>query len=237
MLKNKRTILSTRPLNDAIIQKAAEQDIHIDCLSFIYTNPIQNETIAARIRQLAQQQITAVFTSMNAVEAMSSYLAQKPSWKIFCIGNTTKELVSATFGNEAIEGTANYAAGLAEKIREKGINEVYFFCGDQRRDELPFKLSENNIAVEEIVVYQTLQMPHLLQQDYDGILFYSPSAVYSFFSVNTVSEDVIIFAIGETTASAVESLVKNKIVLSESPGKENLAATMMEYFMARKTIN
>jgi uroporphyrinogen-III synthase len=238
MQKNEWNILSTRPLKSEIIQKAASQNIYIDCISFIDTEPLQSEELSDKIIALAQQEITAVFTSMNAVYAVKSYLPFRPKWKIFCIGSATKDLVAATFGESNIQDTAGYGSDLAEKIIEQGIQQVYFFCGDQRREELPSKLKEKNIAVEEIVVYRTITTPHSLEKIYDGILFFSPSAVNSFFSVNTIPEEAILFAIGTTTGNAVRQLVRNKIIISDNPGKENLADRMMDYFnTAHKTIN
>src|SRR5258706_9822828 len=39
---------------------------------------------------------------------------------------------------------------------------------------------------------------------YDGILFFSPSGVESFFNTNEVNEQTILFAIGNTTATEIK---------------------------------
>ena len=62
-----------------------------------------------------KQNITVVFTSMNAVNAVRNLYQKKPSWKIFCIGNTTKELVKKFFGEENIKGFADNADQLIKK--------------------------------------------------------------------------------------------------------------------------
>lgn len=238
MQKNEWNILSTRPLSEAIIQTAAAQHISIDCISFIDTTIIQSEESASVIQHLAHQEIIAVFTSMNAVDAVKTYLPRIPSWKIFCIGSATKDRVAATFGERCIQETASYGSDLAEKIIGQKVQQVYFFCGDQRREELPTKLKENNILVEEIVVYRTIATPRKVEKTYDGILFFSPSAVNSFFSKNTISDNVILFAIGTTTANAIKQFSKNTIVTGDNPGKVNLANRMIAYFKAaHKTIN
>ena len=116
MQKNKLNILSTRPLNEKTISEAAEQNGSIDCVSFIETAPIKTSQLEEKIQRLSQQNIIAVFTSMNAVEAVKEHLSAKPGWKIFSIGQTTKELIEDFFGKENIVGTADDAGSLAYVI-------------------------------------------------------------------------------------------------------------------------
>ena len=108
MQKNSLNILSTRPLKNEIIRKAEAENIIIDCISFIETEAIKNDLLVERIRHLSTQKITAVFTSMNAVDAVKPYLATTPPWKIFCIGSATKDLVAETFGDSSIQAVASY---------------------------------------------------------------------------------------------------------------------------------
>src|SRR6185369_9706401 len=106
----------------------------------------------------SHKKITAVFTSINAVEAVSKFISTKTSWKIFCTGGTTKKMVKKIFGEQNIYATAGSAAQLAEKIIENSfIKSVVFFCGDQRRNELPGTLKIKGIEVEELIVYKTIE--------------------------------------------------------------------------------
>ncbi len=237
MQKTKLNILSTRPLNIEIIKKAARQNIYIDCISFIDTEPLNTPELKKIIQNLGQQKITIVFTSMNAVNSVRENLTLKPEWSIFSIGQTTKELVTDFFGKETILATANDANSLADAIIAKGEKEIIFFCGDQRREELPGKLKANNIKVKEVVVYYTVVTPQVVSKKYDGILFFSPSAAESFFSVNTIAKDVILFAIGNTTADAINKMAKNKIIIAEQPGKEALVKKMLTYFDTQKQVS
>ena len=232
MQQNKVSILSTRPLDDSLIEEAKQLNIEADILSFIETEPIQSVEVQQEIESALQKSSSVIFTSMNAVEAIVNKLdGQQPDWKIYSIGNTTKQLVKRYFGEEAIAGTADSAAELAELIVEEGdSDELFFFCGDQRRDELPDILRNNDIQVNEIVVYQTIPVKHKIEKTYHGILFFSPSAVQSFFSANKINDKTILFAIGNTTANEIKKYSKNKIIISDEPGKENLFRKMMEYF-------
>ena len=237
MQKIKLNILSTRPLNNEVIEEGAQQNIFIDCISFIETEPVIKKELSERIQKLSRGKIPVVFTSMNAVEAVKNHLTLKPAWNIFSIGQTTRELIADFFGAESIVGTANDANNLADTIIAKDVNEVIFFCGDQRRDELPGKLNAKNIKVEEIKVYTTKATAQKLSKNYDGILFFSPSAVESFFSLNSIGNDVILFAIGNTTADAINRIVSNIVIIAEEPGKEALVKKMMTYFSKQKQVN
>jgi uroporphyrinogen-III synthase len=231
-MQNKVTILSTRPLPESLIKKAMEKNIGIDTISFIETESIGDDLLKKNILHLSHHQLTIVFTSMNAVESVIAQLENnKPDWKIFCMGNTTKNIIRKYFGETSIAGTADSASALADVIiQQKNINTVVFFCGNQRRDELPDKLKQHQIEVNEIEVYRTIETANKIAHDYNGILFYSPSAVHSFFSSNKLNSETILFAIGNTTSEAIKKYANNKIVIAEEPSKEMLAEQALFYF-------
>ncbi len=230
MANNKIYILSTRPVGETAIAKALQHDIIIEEKSFIETREMIDTSKAKKIKELLNQNLSVVFTSMNAVEAVGKMVSEKNNWKIFCIGNTTRKLVKEIFGEKNIAGTADNASALADSIIKASIKNIVFFSGDQRRDELPEKLKKNHIEVEEIVVYETIETPELLSKSYDAILFFSPSAVQSFFSKNTINDNTQIFAIGATTAHAAEPYASRPIIVVEKPGKENLVNLAIKHF-------
>ncbi len=218
-------------MGKALMEEAARHNIYIDEISFIRTEKIIDNTLAKKIEQLSQQKINAVFTSMNAVEAIRQFIPSKSSWGVFCIGNTTKKLIKNIFGEENIAGTGDNALHLAEEIISHSIiKKVYFFCGDQRRDELPEKLNDNNIEVEELVVYKTIETIHVISKKYDGILFFSPSAVQSFFRKNSIIPKTKIFAIGSTTANAIKPFSQQHVITADMPGIKNLVFQAINYF-------
>lgn len=231
-MPNRIAILSTRPLETALLEAAKAKDISIDIVSFIDITPIQTSGIKDEISKVLKQPAAVVFTSMNAVNTVAAYInGSTPNWNIFCIGHTTRQLAVKYFGEQSIHTVGNNASELADKmIRDKSLKQVVFFCGDQRRDELPGKLRQNGITVQEVIVYHTISTPHKIDQAYDGILFYSPSAVQSFFYANAVPPDTILFAIGQTTADAIKSFSNNTIIESERPGKDELVKKMFQFF-------
>jgi uroporphyrinogen-III synthase len=153
-----------------------------------------------------------------------------PDWGIYCMAGTTKKIIVEYFGEGAIKNIANDANSLAGKIIGDNVTDLVFFCGNQRRDELPMVLAGRNISVKEMIVYETTLTPHTVSKIYNGILFFSPSSAKSFFLVNKPGEEAILFAIGNTTADTLKKYSQNKIIVSESPGKEILIETCVEYF-------
>ena len=233
MQKTKRHILSTRPLAEKLVLEAAAQHIIIDQVSLIQTAPIKDVNLSARVIELFQKPITAVFTSMNAVTAVADNITNKPHWKVYSIGEATASLLTELFQIPII-GTASDAAALADVIIEEDVKEVHFFCGNIRRDVLPHTLRAANILVEEIVVYETRETPQRITAFYDAILFYSPSAVASFFSVNTIPDGTVLFAIGNTTAAAIREHTKAPVITAERPGKKALVEQALHYFYEQK---
>lgn len=226
------SILSTRPLDALLVNQAKQQGIDIEELSFIKTEPVFSIEVQQEIQQAFILTSVVVFTSMNAVEAVAFFLEDaRPDWTIYCIGHTTAKKVEEYFGRRAIAGTADDAVSLADLIiADRFTNEIIFFCGDKRRDELPDLLRNDNFNVNEINVYQTISLPHKIKKNYTAILFFSPSAVVSFFENNQLPVNTMLFAIGNTTAAEIKKYTPNTIMIAEQPGKENMVKQAIEYF-------
>ncbi len=231
MLTKPVNILFTRPIDAILDQKASLKNVLIDTGKFIETNTSADVEIVATVKERSEEHRTVVFTSTNAIEAVISFIDHQPNWHIYCIGGATKDAVIEFFGEDKIKALAKSAANLAEKIIAAGtIKKVVFFCGDQRLTTLPETLTANGIEVEEVVVYNTILTPLIIEKNYQGVAFFSPSAVHSFFSENTVATSVILFAIGKTTAATIASYCSNKIVTCEWPGSEQMLDAVIHYF-------
>ena len=231
MQKNNFKILCTRPLSDAIIEQALQNGIEISVASFIKTEPIISTELIDTIQSLATKKITAIFTSMNAVSTVTAQLQAIPDWNIYSLSGTTKDLIIDFFGEKKLVATARNASELSHRIIENENDlPIIFFSGSVRLDTLPQHLTQHNISFQEVVVYNTTQTPTQAEQSFDGILFFSPSAVHSFFSINKINETIVLFAIGDTTAATIESYTQNKIIISNSPVKEEMIEQVITYF-------
>jgi len=237
-MNNKVSILSTVALDHRLIDKAADQGVLIDGVPFIQVAAIDNADVKEEVAELCKRPIAAVFTSANAVRAISEITkALQPAWIIYCIGHATRLAVLECFPAEAIKGMAKDAAALAEIIKTELVPEVVFFCGDKRMDTLPDILRSEDVNVHELMVYHTMETPQLINKAYDAILFFSPSSVHSFFVVNNVAADVVLFAIGTTTAGALQKHTNNKVIISNTPSKEEMIADAINYFHKQAPLN
>lgn len=225
-------ILCTRDIPAEAKAFAANNNVSIHVLNFIETFPIVNVELQQEVEAALKLSSVVVFTSTSAVKYVASLAAdENPDWIIYCIENTTLALVQTYFPNCKIAATAKDAMTLAEKIIEGSISEsVYFFCGNKRRNELPGALENAGIEVIEIIVYETQEVHHKVSEEYAAILFFSPSAVHSFFAINIPGTACKLFAIGSTTAYAIEKHFKGEIITSDTSGKLNLLTKAIHYF-------
>jgi uroporphyrinogen-III synthase len=236
-MKATHKVLSTKKLDPSLVEKARENGIEVVEQEFISIKPIRNKETLKRIIDLAENgKRTIALTSANAAEVLASYMHVGDTyyvihWKIFCLSGKTKEAVlSAKFLEKQIAGEAVNAASLAGEIIRQHVNEIVFFCGNKRRDELPNILKEAGVIVHEVVLYETVGTPQVSTDDIDGVLFFSPSAVQSFFSVNQLRQGAVCFAIGQTTATSIADFTDNRIIMSESPNQEMMLSSVQFYF-------
>ncbi|MFO7672477.1 MAG: uroporphyrinogen-III synthase [Lutibacter sp.] len=216
----KKKILSTKNLSPS--QKELLSNFTVDEIELIeiafntsikLANPIKN----------------AVFTSKNAVIGIFNQFSSDELQfeNVYCVGDKTAQFLEEK--NVKVTIKAHSAEELADEILlNKNIDEVYFFCGNLRRNELPEILTENNIKVNEIEVYSTNFKPVKIKNTYDGILFFSPSSVKSYLLKNTDTQSVA-FCIGNTTASEAIDDFENVFVADE-PTVENVIESVNQYF-------
>ncbi|MES2431061.1 MAG: uroporphyrinogen-III synthase [Bacteroidota bacterium] len=226
------SMISTSILPGDVIAYAADNGITITDIPFIDVTLTNDGAVIEEIKELGQKNITAIFTSLNGINAVINHLTAKPNWQVYCMDGVSKPAAIKFFGETALAGTASNAAQLGERVIENNkASSVVFFCGNKRLADLPVTLHKAGIELKEIEVYNTVKTPHIIEdKSYNAIAFFSPSAVESFFEVNEMPADVTIFTVGQTTANKINEHCNNKVVISIKPGKENLVKTVIEYF-------
>jgi len=222
------TILSTAPLPFERISQIPDS-IDVQVIPFTEILARTDENIKTTIRAYASKKITAVFTSAYAVKFVTALLDQKPDWRIYCIRNETRIAVENGFGADSIAKFADNAQLLSEKIISDGIKEAVFFCGDQRMNILPENLKQHDVLLEELIVYDTRLTPEKLDARPDAILFFSPTAVRSFFSLNELFPETTVFAMGTTTARALKENTVIPVIVSPEADKVYVLEMAMEY--------
>ncbi|MET3880545.1 uroporphyrinogen-III synthase [Chitinophaga sp. OAE865] len=252
MLNDKYRILSTRHLTDSSIAVAGDNGIRIDVQDFIQIKPVILPSLKGNqpgwndthISNIFQAPNVSVFTSANALNVLKqNYFGVRglrnglrtvfltDNARICCISGKTLEKAKAVFPGVEILASSPYGSELAAAMIALGnISEVNFYCGTQRRHELPDALKQAGITVNEFVIYENIPAPAVVADDYDGILFFSPSAVKSYLSANRINSKTVCFAIGRTTATELREHTDNKIIMSTNISEDSMVQTAIFYF-------
>jgi uroporphyrinogen-III synthase len=193
---------------------------------------VEEDFIESKIKnfELSKVHENLIFTSQNAVQSILQHpkCEELKGKSVFSVGMKTKELLSEN-GFDVVAYTG-YASDLAEIISLIYSSESFtFFSGNLRRDVLPNTLKENGITFNEIEVYETNITSKKMTSKLDGVLFFSPSGVESYFKLNSIKDETC-FCIGETTAEALENKKVKNIIIAEKPSVESVIAQVIEYY-------
>lgn len=174
-----------------------------------------------------------IFTSINGVESFfkngfkpNENFTEVNYNKIYCVGQKTKHaLRKHGFGTFKVK---KHAKDLADFIIQKSQGEKFLhFCGNLALDILDKTLPLQNINYKKVVVYETeLTYPSLNADDFDALVFFSPSGVKSFSKYNSL-EGKVLFSIGQTTESELKKHTKNKIYTSTESNMDDLLSLII----------
>lgn len=231
-------VFCTRELEKPYHQMALQEGIKIKDQNFIHPVPVIDEELQASVlSQLNNPDCQLLFTSKNAVRlAFKNYLGSLPEdainkWTFYCIAGATRDALLEYIPPERIMGAADYAEELIPHIaKRKSGSALHFFCGDKRRNLLPDFMNDSQIPYKEWAIYKTVASPQQITDTYRAYLFYSPSAVESFFSINTLKPAKPCFAIGKTTAEALKSKITNPVFISKRTNTLQLLQLLFNYF-------
>ncbi|TDN87347.1 uroporphyrinogen-III synthase [Salegentibacter sp. 24] len=212
-----KSILSTKKLSNSQKQLFLNSGLSLVEYDAITTEILDFELPSKKIKN-------AIFTSKNSVNAVAGRVRIE---NIYCVGEKTANLANERRFH--IKEVADYGKDLAEIIVQKYFEESFiFFCGNKRRDDIPEILQKNEIDFKEIEVYKTTLNSKSFSQEFDGILFLSPSAVQSFTAKNRL-KDARVFCIGKTTAAEAKKHTNN-IITATKPSMENVIVQVVKYF-------
>ena len=214
-----KTVLSTRKLTSGQRELLLNAGIALVEKDFIAIEPL-----AFDVENIPQY---LIFTSKNAVKAVLKHqkLEALKHQKVFCVGSKTKDLLEEN-GFDVVE-TADSGAELGARIMKNYNDKSFlFFCGKRRHPDLSKMLKKEGVPLEEIEVYNTRLSPVKIDRNFDGVLFFSPSAVQSFCSENALFE-TLAFCIGDTTAAEVKKNTDTYVVASK-PTIENVIVQVVK---------
>lgn len=230
-------ILSTRILDDKLVQRIEDAGIVLHQHDFIkVTHTFNKESFREYLNNPDSQ--ARVFTSKNAVYSLRKLLKNEPMEilpkKNFTVGIRATEML-AKLGIET-NARAGNAISLAQIIaRNKDIKKIDFFCGSKSLDDLPEYLESKGVQVHKEVVYHTeLVDQNLETEGIDGVIFLSPTAVYSFFKKNLIDKGIPCFCIGETTSEAIHLRCNNQRFPSTEPSIDSVVDRVIAHFSVSK---
>ena len=173
-----------------------------------------------------------IFTSQNAVEGILNHqhISKIKENPVLCVGIKTKALLEK-HGFKVLDCVRG-AKALTEVIENQYKKESFtFFCGQNRLDTLPDYFNSNQIIWNTYEVYQTELTPVKIENELDGILFFSPSGVESFFLKNKINPNQVAFCIGETTAETAQKKGFQKVEIANEPSIESVIERAIHFFV------
>ena len=226
-------VLSTKILDEKLVDTARDMGMSLDCMEVIGTRVLDFDRSALQ----SDTYDAIVFSSSNAVKSFlgnkeTTVLAPSPLERaggevVFAISGKTKDelekngIVPVAVGDSSEQ--------LAEKIVSEGtIRSVLHICGNLRMDVLEKKLMAADISYKALVVYETLPLDNKVDASYDAVMFYSPSGVDSFSTKNKLNHDTLYCCIGETTAAKLKGIDGNVIIVVAKEPKPEAMLTAIK---------
>jgi uroporphyrinogen-III synthase len=227
-------VLSTKLLGENLVDSASQLDIALTCLDFIEVRDLDFDI--AIVNSLIFDAV--VFTSSNAVTSFlkkaANALAPSPLERaggevIYSLSGKTKdELLKQGISTVAVADNAEQLADLI--IANNKIRSVLHICGNLTLDTLQNRLMTAGLSYVQFQVYETVLNSIELNEDFDAIMFYSPSGVESFAMKNEINIDTLYCCIGLTTAEKLKSVNdKIDIILPKQPTPEAMLRAIKDF--------
>ena len=229
---NRRIILFRTPSSsdpfESLLQDHGWTPISLPVLTFRFVN---RQQIVARWNN-PDTYSGLIVTSPRAAEALIDVAREgNAGWlkkEVYAVGERTGEVLQGISLSPQGQSTGN-AVGLGELIIQQhtvGELPLLFLCGNTRRDELPEMLRENDVALEELVVYESsvredIDLESLTEPAW--VVFFNPMGVRAIYERWPMEwQRVRKAAIGETTASAMRSIDWQVNAVAQKPSAEGL---------------
>jgi uroporphyrinogen-III synthase len=216
-------LLSTRILSKGFRGRLLLHQFSLVEQSFIQTHPLENIDLPPDFDAV-------IFTSSKAVEVVFSrheiaeQLGGKP---IYCVGKKTAALLAKN--DQKVVKIAQNSSELAHFLVKNTKNESFLYCcGKLRTPDLEHILPLHGVVLHAVEVYNTRLLKHKVKGHFDGLLFFSPSAVRAY-AVNNDFAETHSFCLGNTTGKEVASHTAQYSV-AKSPDEAQLLLSIKKHF-------
>lgn len=223
-----KKILFTKELNKNWLKKNLTSKLDFEIYSALKIEIYPQEKF---IKKIDLNSSKFIISSQNAVKAIYGL---EINGKFLAIGkNTARQLKE--IGSDIVH-CEDYAIDLANYIVDNYEPQTWnFFCGNNRRKTLFEQLSPNGHTLNEIICYDSIPMNLIIDSDlFDAFVFFSPLAVKTFFSNNSVPENSVIFSIGKTTTEEIKNYTKNTLITANVPLQERVIEKINTYYDTKK---
>lgn len=223
-------ILSTKSLDSETIRMASDRGFVLSCADFIKIKPIP------RPKEFLNNYFfdAVVFTSFNAVRNfITDHLTQQ-----ICIDKYILSLSGKTA--DALRGFDIFPDFIADNSEEIGnhilsckeLSSVLHPCSNLRLDNLNMKLKNSVISYYPMVVYETVNLyPTHITDQFDVIMFFSPSGIECFLQANELSTKTLYCCIGSTTAHTLEKMNDSlQIITAQKPNPVHMIYAIEDYY-------
>jgi hydroxymethylbilane synthase len=176
-----------------------------------------------------------VFTSANAVNAVADRLdalgVRVPDGvHIAAVGGATGDVIAQRLRRPDFAPSVANAATLASELPDVTGARVFIPRGESAREELTNELRSRGATVRELVVYRTVAASGLSVDDFDAIVFTSPSGVRSVFDAVGARRWRAVVCIGQTTAAAARVRGIRVSAVARTPSVGGIVEALVEYF-------
>ncbi len=213
-----------------------------ECPLMAFAPPLDWRPVDRALERLHEFDAVAV-TSPRAARAFAERVAFKVMEEAFVKrerlwagGQATADALGRNMGEIRVptsrrSARMGAAAGLAATMIEEGVKgPVLFPCGDLRRDELPARLRDEAIEVEDVVVYRSVlaseAAARAAAERAQVLLVASPSVADLLARACPPGVRPLLLAVGPTTAAACRSSGWPPSMVSARPDAKGLATAV-----------
>lgn len=184
--------------------------------------------------QQADRYAALVATSPRVGRALAGVFEEYPSletkWQgrpAYVVGPKTAHSLNSV-GLEPRGAETGSADALANRIGADAPSApLLFLAGNRRRDTLPNRLRRDDIAFDEVIVYETHTRSDLQLPPASWLVFFSPSGLEAIEHSAAVDlQEYRIAAIGPTTASSLREQGAIVEAVADTPSPEGLVSAV-----------
>ena len=224
MEDRKLQIISARKLPQKWITHAKDVGISLQDFDFLQITPKDPSSFE---NLLLSHSCPLVLTSKHAIHAIAPLVHLLPNKNVYVIEGETSNI--AEKAGLHIMGTGNNAAELIRKLKLDKPESVLHCTTSNRIPTLSKQLPNYKINYHLVEVYDKILKPQKVE-NYDGILFYSPSQIDSFLLANELIPHKPMFCMGSTTANHLKKRNHHPILTAKRPTIADLMELMLKYY-------